>query len=38
MKKILILLSSLVLLAACGPKQTYEYPFQNPRLSVDQWV
>ena len=38
MKKILILLSSLVLLAACGPKQTYEYPFQNPRLSVDQRV
>ena len=38
MKKIVILLSSLVLLAACGPKQTYEYPFQNPRLSVDQRV
>ncbi|MBR6183259.1 MAG: glycosyl hydrolase, partial [Bacteroidales bacterium] len=35
MKKILLILSSLVLLAACGPKQTYEYPFQNPDLSID---
>ena len=35
MKKILLILSSLVLLASCGPKQTYEYPFQNPDLSID---
>ena len=38
MKKILIVFSSLVLLAACGPKQTYEYPFQNPRLSMDERI
>ncbi len=35
MKKILLILSSLVLLASCGPKQTYEYPFQTPDLSID---
>ena len=38
MKKILLLLSSLVLLAACGPKQSYEYPFQDPRLSIDERI
>ena len=38
MKKILLILSSLVLLASCGPKQTYEYPFQNPDLSIDERI
>ena len=39
MRKILFLLSSLVLLAAaCGPKQTYEYPFQNPKLKIEDRV
>ena len=38
MKKILLILSSLVLLASCGPKQTYEYPFQNPDLSIDKRI
>ena len=38
MKKILLILSSLVLLAACGPKQVYEYPFQNPNLSMDERI
>ena len=38
MKKALLLLSSLVLLAACGPKQTYEYPFRNPDLPIDERI
>ena len=38
MRKTLIILSSLVLLAACGPKQTYEYPFQNPKLKIEDRV
>ena len=38
MKKVLLILSSLVLLAACGPKQVYEYPFQNPNLSIDERI
>ena len=38
MKKILLILSALVLLAACGPKQTYEYPFQNPKLKIEDRV
>ena len=39
MKKLLILLSSLALLAsACTPKQTYEYPFRNPDLSIDERI
>ena len=24
--------------AACGPKQNYEYPFQNPKLSTEDRV
>ena len=38
MKKFILLTSTLVLLAACGPKQTYEYPFQNPRLKIEDRV
>ena len=39
MKKILLLLTSLVLLgSACGPKQTYEYPFRNPKLPIDERI
>ena len=38
MKKVLLILSSLVLLAACGPKVTYEYPFQNPKLKIEDRV
>lgn len=39
MKKTLIFLSSLVLLAAsCGPKQTWEYPFQDPKLPIEERV
>ena len=39
MKKILSTLPLvLVLLAGCGPKQTYEYPFQNPRLKIEDRV
>lgn len=32
------LLSASLLMCACGPKQTYEYPFLNPKLSVDERV
>ena len=38
MKKTLIFLSSLVLLAACAPKQVWEYPFQDPKLPIDERV
>ncbi len=38
MKKLLLLTSALVLLASCGPKQTYEYPFQNPKLKIEDRV
>ncbi|MCR5351709.1 MAG: glycoside hydrolase family 3 C-terminal domain-containing protein [Bacteroidales bacterium] len=38
MKKILTILSSLALLVGCGPKQTFEYPFQDPRLSIDERI
>jgi Beta-glucosidase-related glycosidases len=39
MKKILLLLTSLVLLgSACGPKQTYEYPFRDPKLPIDERI
>ena len=39
MKKLLLLTTSaLVLLASCGPKQTYEYPFQNPKLKIEDRV
>ncbi|MBR5724548.1 MAG: glycoside hydrolase family 3 C-terminal domain-containing protein [Bacteroidales bacterium] len=38
MRKILLTLPVLVLLAACGPKQAYEYPFQNPRLKIEDRV
>ena len=39
MKKILLTLMTVGLLAAaCGPKATYDYPFQNPKLSVDERV
>ena len=38
MRKILSTLPVLVLLAACGPKQAYEYPFQNPRLKIEDRV
>ncbi|MCR4824641.1 MAG: glycoside hydrolase family 3 C-terminal domain-containing protein [Bacteroidales bacterium] len=39
MKKLLFFLSSLVLLgSACAPEQSYEYPFQNPDLPVDERI
>ena len=39
MKKLLISFFSLVLLlASCGPKQTYEYPFQNPDLNIEERI
>ena len=39
MKKILLILSTLALLAACGSKPVeYEYPFQNPDLSIDERI
>jgi len=37
-KTILLLALSAVLMASCGPKTKYEYPFQNPRLSTEQRV
>ncbi|MDO5321793.1 MAG: glycoside hydrolase family 3 C-terminal domain-containing protein [Bacteroidia bacterium] len=36
--KILIALAVVFAAVSCGPKQTYEYPFQNPKLSVDERV
>ena len=39
MKKYLLTLPLvLLLLGACGPKQAYEYPFQNPRLKIEDRV
>ncbi len=39
MKKLLISLFSLVLLCtSCGPKQTYEYPFWNPDLNIEDRI
>ena len=29
---------SAVCVASCGQKQSYEYPFQNPKLSIDERV
>jgi len=37
MKKLALFALSILALA-CGPKVTYEYPFQNPKLSVDERV
>lgn len=40
-KNVLKLAASAALLlgvAACGPKQNYEYPFQNPKLSTEDRV
>ena len=36
--KFLIALAVAFAAVSCGPKQTYEYPFQNPKLSVDERV
>lgn len=36
--KSIAVLAAAVLVAACSGKKTYEYPFQNPRLSVDERV
>ena len=30
--------AAAIVLAACSPKTQYEYPFQNPKLSVDERV
>ncbi len=39
MKKLLISFFSLVLLcASCGPKQTYEYPFWDPDLNIEDRI
>ena len=39
MKKYLFTLPLvLLLLGACGPKQVFEYPFQNPRLKIEDRV
>ncbi len=39
MKKLLISFFSLVLLCtSCGPKQTYEYPFWNPDLNIEDRI
>ncbi|MBQ6762545.1 MAG: glycosyl hydrolase family 3, partial [Bacteroidales bacterium] len=39
MKKLLLtLLAAAALLAACGPETTYEYPFQDPSLSMEERI
>ena len=40
MKKFLLTLSFLagILLAACGPKTTYKFPFQDPSLTMEQRI
>ena len=39
MKKITVILAIAgALLSSCGPKTTYEYDFQNPRLSTEKRV
>ena len=39
MKKLLISFFSLVLLcASCGPKQTYDYPFWDPDLNIEDRI
>jgi len=38
MKKLLIFSFLVLLCASCGPKQTYDYPFRNPDLSIDERI
>ena len=39
MKKLLLtLLAAAALCAACGPKTTYKYPFQDPSLKMEQRI
>ena len=40
MKRLSIILTSaaMLLIASCGGNKDYEYPFQNPKLSVDERV
>ena len=39
MKKLLLtLLAAAALCAACGPKTTYKYPFQDPSLSMEERI
>lgn len=37
-KNLGIVVASMLLLASCGGKNSYEYPFQNPKLSIDERV
>ena len=39
MKKILLALTcAAAVLVACGPKNTYKYPFQNPSLKMEHRI
>ncbi len=37
-KSLIAAVASMILLASCGGKQSYEFPFQNPKLSIDERV
>ena len=36
--KIASLATLLICSVSCGPKQSYEYPYQNPKLPIEERV